>query len=46
MLRVNETKFLVQHEPCKCKCELNKAYVNFIQNKNGIMMNVGVSVNN
>ena len=21
--RVNETKFLVQHEPCECKCRLN-----------------------
>ena len=30
----NETRFLVQHETC----------VSVIQNKNGIMMNVGVSV--
>ena len=25
MPRVSETRFLVQHESCKCKCVLNKS---------------------
>ena len=43
----NETRFLVQHELCECKCGLSKVYV--IQakiSKNGIMMYVSVSVQN
>ena len=24
MLWVNETRFLVQHESCECKCRINK----------------------
>ena len=40
---VNETRFLVQHESCDCKCQLNE---NVYKNKNGIMTNVAVSVNN
>ena len=28
MLRVNETKVLVQHELCKCKCQLNESVCN------------------
>ena len=42
ILGVNETRVLVQHELCEYKCGLNKVYV--IQSKNGIMMNIGVSV--
>ena len=36
MLKANETRFLVQHESCKCKCGL----------WDGIMINVGVSLRN
>ena len=28
MLGVNETRFLVQHESCKCKCKLNEIVCN------------------
>ena len=28
MLRVNETRFLIQHELCKCKCGLNESVCN------------------
>ena len=41
MSRVNVTRFLVQHEMCKCKCRLND-----IQSKHVIVMNVGVSLKN
>ena len=41
---VHETRSLVQHKPCECKCRLIKVYVT--QSKNGIMMKVAVSVNN
>ena len=44
MLRVNETRLLVQNESCECKCGLNKSVCN--SKKNGIMMNVGASVKN
>ena len=36
VLNLNETKFLVQHESCECKCRLMKMYV--IQSKNGIII--------
>ena len=42
MSRVNETRLLIQHESCECKCVLNERL--WIQNKTGIIMNVGVSV--
>ena len=35
MARVNETRFLVQHESCECKCRLNE---------NGIVVIVDVNV--
>ena len=41
MSGVNETRFLVEHESCECKCGLNESVCN--SNKNGIIMNVGVS---
>ena len=43
MLGVNETKFLVQHASCECKCGWNESVS---QSKNGIMMNVDVSLSN
>ena len=49
MLRVNETKVLVQHELCKCKCRLNEIVCNSKQNWNhdDLTLNlVGVSVKN
>ena len=44
MPRVKQTWFLAQDESCECKCRLNESYV--IQQKNGLMMNVDVSVRN
>ena len=44
MSGVNELRLLVQHESCKCNCGLNQNVC--IQNKNRLMMNVGVSVKN
>ena len=44
-LGINETRILVQHESFECKCGLNKSVCNS-KNKNGIMINVGVSVKN
>ena len=41
---VNETRYSVQHELCECNCRLNESVCN--PSKNGIMMNVGVSVKN
>ena len=41
---VNETKHLVLHESCECKCALNESVC--IHWKNGIMMNVGMIVKN
>ena len=34
MSRVNETRFLVQHESCKCKCRLNEYLCNSKQKWN------------
>ena len=34
MSGVNETRFLVQHEPCNCKCELNESVCNSKQKWN------------
>ena len=31
---VNETRFLVQHESCECKCGLNKSVGNAKQKQN------------
>ena len=31
MLKVNETKCLFQHEPCKCKCRLSEKVCNLRQ---------------
>ena len=31
---VNETKFIVQHESCECKCELNESVCNSKQKWN------------
>ena len=28
MSRVNDTKFIVQHESCRCKCRLNESVCN------------------
>ena len=42
---VNEAMFLCQYELCECNF-LNWMKVYVIQRKNGIMMNVGVSVKN
>ena len=42
---VNETRFLVQQELGEINFELNES-VYVIKCKNGIMMNVGVSVKN
>lgn len=39
---VNETKYLLPHELCQCKCELHESV--WIYCKQGIIMNVGVSV--
>ena len=39
-----EKVYLLQHESCDCKCELNKSVCNSLQNR--ILMNVAVSVNN
>ena len=39
---VNESRFLVQNECVSANAELMKVYVT--QSKNGIIMNVGVSV--
>ena len=44
MSRVNEARFLVQHESCKCNCRLTESGCN--SKKNGIMTNVNVSVKN
>ena len=44
MSRVNEKRFLVQHEACKCKCRLSESVCDL--NQNGVMMNVGVGVRN
>ena len=43
MSGVNETRFLVQHEPFECKCRLNESV---IHSKYGIIMNLGVSIKN
>ena len=42
MSGIYKTRYLVQHEFYECKYGLNKAYVT--RSKNGIMINVGVSV--
>ena len=42
---VNESRFIVQHELCKCKCGLNES-VCVIRSQNGIVMNFAVSVTN
>ena len=42
IIRVNETKYLLPHELCQCKCELHESV--WIYYKQGIMMNFGVSV--
>ena len=34
MSRVNETRFLVQHESCECKCGLNESVCNSVQKWN------------
>ena len=34
MSRVNETRFLAQHESCECKCGLNKSVCNSKQKWN------------
>ena len=34
MSGVNEKRFLVQHEPCECKCRLNESICNSNQNWN------------
>ena len=34
MSGVNETRFLVQHESCNCKCELNESVCNSKQKWN------------
>ena len=34
MLETNETKFLVQHESCECKCRLNENVCNYKQTWN------------
>ena len=34
MLRVSETRFLVQYELCKCKCTLNETVCNSKQKQN------------
>ena len=41
---VNEARFLVQHESCKCNCRLTESGCN--SKKNRIMTNVNVSVKN
>ena len=49
MLRVNETRLLVQHESGGCKCRLNKSVFNANQTgrkKKKNKMNFGVSVKN
>ena len=42
MSKVNETRFLVQHQSSKRKCRLDESVCNSKQN--GIMMNVAVSI--
>ena len=44
MSRVNEARFLVQHESCECKCALNETVFDLKQK--WIMMNVCVSTKN
>ena len=39
---VKETRFIVQHESCECKCELNESVLNLKQKR--ITLNVGASV--
>ena len=34
MSRVNETKFSVQYESCKCKCGMNESFCNSKQKWN------------
>ena len=43
MSEVNETRFLIQHESCECKCRLNESVYN---SKKKRIMNVGMSVKN
>ena len=42
--RTNEAKTLVKHISCECKCKFNLTTCNVIQIKNGMMINVNVSV--
>ena len=43
MSEVNETRFLIQHESCECKCRLNESIYN---SKKKRIMNVAMSVKN
>ena len=43
MSEVNETRFLIQHESCECKCRLNESVYN---SKKKRIMNVDMSVKN
>ena len=44
MSRTNATRHIKWHETCKCKCRLMQVFV--IINKDGIMINADVNVNN
>ena len=41
--RINQTKLLVKHILCDCKCKLNNTTSD--SNQNGIMIKINVSVN-